>query len=137
MTAHEVLLNLLLDAQAFAVNAPYLQKEATVADTHSDADYAAMQRRMEQKAEAMSAAKLNTITAGKPGEQVLHEEQVGTILVRKLPDDPDCLRISIGEPHLVGPGAYVVIRGRTSSAIELLERALAALKVSSIEAAGD
>jgi len=115
-----------------------------MADTHDDRDLSGVReasedllQRMKQKAAAMTAAQTNTFTAGRLGETVLHEEEVGVFLIRKLPEDPDCLRVSIGEPSVVGPGAYVVIRGRTSSAIELIERALAALRVSRIESAGD
>lgn len=89
--------------------------------------------RLTKKAGEMTVEGSNTITAGAPGEKSLTEEQVGVFLVRRLPDDPDCLRISIGEPNALVPGAYVVIRGQLESAIELLERALCALKVSKME----
>jgi hypothetical protein len=109
-----------------------------MADTHRNRDHETeatddgVIRRLTEQAAAMSAAGTNTITTGKPGENA-EEEIVGTFLVRKLPDDPDCLRVSLGEPNVSGASAYVVVRGNIRDAVELLERAAAALSVSRLE----
>jgi hypothetical protein len=97
--------------------------------------------RLKKKAEEMTAERTNIITAGHSGEKQT-QEVVGTFLVRKLPDDPDCIRISIGQPTdwpspsgaLAEVASYVVVRGRIDDAIDVLERALCALKLSSVEA---
>lgn len=74
----------------------------------------------------------NHITAGAPSEKPLSESILGGMIVRQLPDDPFALRISIGDPSetLAGQGvlAYCVFRGDRKRVIELLSRALTAMR---------
>lgn len=69
-----------------------------------------------------------SITAGGPGEQELSRAVVGPFIVKRLPEDPLALRISIGQPH-AAEGAYLVYRGEPAANLALLERALAALRL--------
>lgn len=87
-------------------------------------------KELADKAKTMIADGRSTITAGAPDEEVIAEKLVGTIMVRRLPDDPHCLRISVGEGHRIADSAYLVFRGDPSDIESLLVRALAALRVS-------
>lgn len=81
------------------------------------------------RAEQMTEEGTNRITAGAPGEQPLGEIELGGIHVRRMPDDPLALRISVGEitrPRAIG--AYLTFRGGREQCIALLERALHALR---------
>lgn len=69
-----------------------------------------------------------SITAGAPGERALLDTVVGPIVVKRLPEDPLALRISIGQPHS-GAGAYLVFRGDPAAIRALLECALAAFRL--------
>ena len=81
-----------------------------------------------RRAEALTKAGLNRITAGEPGEEPLSEKDTGGVLVRRLPDDPLCLRVSMGEalPQLLG--SYCTFRGDPAECIALMERCLQALR---------
>jgi hypothetical protein len=83
------------------------------------------------KARDMTARGENIITAGAPGERPLASEYVGRFNVRRMPDDPACVRVSLGTLRGVPDGeedSYCVIRGRPLEAIALLEGALRALR---------
>lgn len=106
-----------------------------MADSHSNRDAWPQQdeiqeqiSRLVRRAEEMTERGENTITAGGMRglqELPLSEYDVGGMLVRKMPDDPDCLRVSLGDPA-PAPGAYLVYRGDIGAAIDLLSRALKA-----------
>jgi len=106
--------------------------------THDDADApkgmfkqfeeAVDMRKLEDLAARMTAAGDNQITAGAPGEEALWASQVGTIFVRRLPDDELALRVSIGEGHRISDSAYLVFRGDPHHVTELLERCLSAMR---------
>ena len=122
------------------VDYPNGHPEARRMQTHENRDFKDTPETAEDVVERLRkrAAEMNktggaSITAGRPGEQALAEEEVGQFMIRKLPDDKDCLRISIGEPAVVKLGAYLVYRGHTEDVIGLLERALCAIKASKME----
>ena len=93
--------------------------------THRDRD--AMIQELEERAKKMVEKGESQITAGKPGEEILDEWILDNIRVRKLPDD-SVLRISIGGQGILGVTGYCTFRGNHDSCIDLLERALGALK---------
>jgi hypothetical protein len=102
-----------------------------MADSHSNKDMpfdSEILRQLEGRVEKMTAEGSNTITAGMSGETPIWEYAVNGFLVRKLPDDPLCIRISIGRPNGNVPGNYVVVRGDYHEACEVIERALGALR---------
>lgn len=99
-----------------------------MAQSHDDRDFTPIPEAFLDRIRDLQERGGNRITAGAPGEQVLGEWQHGDVLVRKLPDDPLALRISIGQATGIGEGAYLVFRGGRAECIHLLERALAALK---------
>jgi hypothetical protein len=107
-------------------------------DTHRDADIPQELREkqdlemFERMARQMRESGASQITGGKEGEKPIAEYAVGTIYCRKMPDDPLALRISIGEGHNVKESAYCVFRGNVADVIELLDRALSALKASDL-----
>ena len=91
--------------------------------------------RLEHKAVEMTAEGTNQITAGRKDE-LLYERVVsvsgytGDFLFRKLTDDPDCIRVSIGQPipKSLPVAPYVVIRGDVGDAIRVVEGALSVLR---------
>lgn len=84
-------------------------------------------RQLEERAVEMSNSRLNEITAGRDGERVLLERQVGRVLVRQLPDDDlGILRISIGGGEKLH-GYYLVYRGDREAIREALRHALRAI----------
>src|SRR5438128_7229717 len=93
-----------------------------------DADQAAYER-LAELARKMTAEGTNRITAGAPGEHILEEKSRAGVCVRRLPDDPNALRISIGEV-IIGGGhgesAYLVYRGNEAAVTRLLVRGLTA-----------
>ena len=103
-----------------------------MAESHRDDDApeSAVLLALREEAQKLSAAGKNKITAGAPDEKPLMEESVGAIWIRKLPDDPLALRISIGEGHLMQDSAYLVFRGNDGDVLALLERSVAALRAS-------
>lgn len=84
---------------------------------------------LEKKAERMQSAKQSEITAGKEDEPILAEWKANGISVRHLPsDEHGILRISIGGGTTPLPLNYCVFRGNHSACIDLLNKALVALK---------
>ena len=83
---------------------------------------------LRRKASEMTARGENLITAGAPHERDLLAMHRGGFNIRRLPDDPLALRISIGEAHDKDiESAYLVFRGDPKTITALLRRALAAL----------
>lgn len=87
--------------------------------------------RLSKQAEENKKNGTGVIAGGAPHEKLIEEWQGSNgVQCRRLPDDPNgVLRISIGGgddiPIL---GDYAVVRGDVNDCIQLLERALAALK---------
>ena len=99
-----------------------------MADSHNDKD-AAIINSLTKRMHQMTAAGTNQITVGSPSESAIWEFEREGWLLRKMPDDPDCLRISIGEPFTSDKrGRYVVIRGSLDHAQRVLEEALAVVR---------
>lgn len=97
-------------------------------NTHRDDDFPGDDlEQLQKKAEKMLARGESSITAGRPEEEAIFSQQIGTIFVRRLPDDPLALRVSVGEGRL-SESAYLVFRGDPRDCIELLERGLSAMK---------
>lgn len=107
--------------------------------THDDRDFAGdEERRMREafgdlvaEAERMTADKLNTITAGDEGEEVVREMRINNVLVRELPQREtdgklNLSRISIGS--IPGGLAYVVFRGPIKEVKLAMKRARNALR---------
>jgi len=97
----------------------------------SDAETSSVLRQMFSNLEARAKDNLargdTVVTAGKPGEQALAEERIGDVSVKRLPDDPDCLRVSIGGPDIPNQFTYLVFRGHPKSAEEQIRRAYEAI----------
>jgi hypothetical protein len=86
---------------------------------------------LRDKADKMGAKGSSSITAGELNEESICEWQGSNKLhCRKMPDDEHgVLRISIGGgDHLPVTLNYCVVRGGIGQCIELLEKAIAALK---------
>lgn len=80
------------------------------------------------RADKMTEEGTNRITAGAPGESADNATVDGFGTISKLPDDPLCLRISIGELTMqVEPRCYLTFRGDARAVADLLRRAAAAL----------
>ena len=98
--------------------------------THRDGDF----RRnwldtLSKKADAMVKNKQSEITAGKDGEKPLAEWKHGKVTCRHMPDDEHgILRISIGGGETPFQTDYCVIRGKVGQCIDLLQRAIQALR---------
>ena len=88
----------------------------------------ALRKLFNDKAAQMTKAQLNTITAGITDEKPLYQEIDGGVHVTRMPDDPLAMRISVGAPHDLDEGSYLVFRGSPSKAIELLEQSIVALR---------
>lgn len=107
--------------------------------THNDSDFRksdlqSMLSNLKQEADKMTAEGSNQITAGKPGELSEFEFNHKGFRVKKLPDDENgVLRISIGGVPSDLDFNYCVIRGDRDQCIELLRKALKALKHSELE----
>lgn len=96
--------------------------------SHDDSDSNKALSALRKLAEEMTARGENLITAGAPSERVLLEMTRGGFAIRRLPDDPFALRISIGEAEqLHAFGSYLVFRGEPKAIVSLLRRALNAL----------
>ena len=99
--------------------------------THDDADARReFLDRLRDKANRMTAAGTNQITAGKAEEKPLAEWKFGGVFVRHMPDDEHgVLRISAGGgDHTPVPLNYCTIRGSVGDCIQLLEKAIVALR---------
>lgn len=87
--------------------------------------------RLRERADTMTANHQSQITAGKEGEESLAEWKAKGVFCRHMPDDEQgILRISVGG---CGEGApiemnYCTIRGGVGACIQLLEKAIRALK---------
>lgn len=81
---------------------------------------AAIRAMFSDLASAMTEAKLNLITAGKPGEKALYTDLIDGVRVTRMPEDPLAMRISIGKPHDLDEGTYFVFRGNPSKVISFL-----------------
>lgn len=95
--------------------------------SHEDSAAAEAFDALRKRAEDLTARGENLITAGAPHERAIGFTH-GGFLIRRLPDDPLALRISIGEAHeKYGESSYLVFRGDPRIITTLLRRALAAL----------
>jgi hypothetical protein len=83
---------------------------------------------MSEQATKMLKEGSSRITAGNLGEQVLFEKETDHTLIRRLPDDPGCLRISIGEANISTKHSYLVFRGDPHKCKLLLTRMLIAFR---------
>jgi len=93
--------------------------------SHSDSDF---MDTLKKRSEEMKGK--NEITAGEPDEKTLASWRSNGIEVRHMPDDKQKItRISLGGgPHTPIPVDYCVIRGTVGECIDLLEKAIKALK---------
>ena len=106
-----------------------------MAQTHEDQNHEAFKTRflsvLQERAVKAEQASASVITAGE-----LHEQELGSwkasngVHCRHLPDDTQgILRISCGGgEHLPVTMNYVVVRGKIGQCIDLVEKALAALR---------
>lgn len=96
--------------------------------THDDRDFSKQDglfEELKRRAVEMTAKRLNTITAGEPGQSPIAEWDHGSMHVTRLPEDAQgVLRVSIGGN--VGFG-YCTFRGSREACRCLVEQALAAL----------
>ncbi len=101
--------------------------------THEDETHRTeFMRRLTQRADGMVRDKQSEITAGTEGEEPLAEWKHKGVGVRHMPDDEQgILRISIGGGDTPVPLNYCVFRGSVGPCIDLLEKAIAALKAAS------
>ena len=86
---------------------------------------------LRERADKAEKAAASVITAGEQGEQELGSWKASNgVHCRHMPDDPQgILRLSIGGgDHLPVTMNYVVARGKIGQCIELLEKALVALR---------
>jgi hypothetical protein len=98
--------------------------------THEDSQHKFIAELRERAAKANTAA-ASVIAAGEKDEQELGSWKASNgVHCRHLPDDPQgILRLSIGGgEHLPVTMNYVVVRGKIGQCIELLEKALVALR---------
>ncbi len=78
-------------------------------------------------ADRMSREGTNQITAGAPGEKSISEKKHHGMTVTRMPDDPLCLRVSLGRADSINESAYLVYRGDPKEIAALLRVALAAI----------
>lgn len=118
------------DAERAAMEAlrKYVSEDESNATTEEKEDL----EKLKAVADEMVAKRESLITAGAPGEKEIFSKNVRScgvdILLRQLPDDPLCLRISIGEGHRIPGSAYCVFRGDLIKAIALLKQARVAMQ---------
>jgi len=101
-----------------------------MAMTHMNSNHSFLER-LRERADAAEKAAASTITAGTDAEQELGSWKASNgIHCRHMPDDEQgILRLSIGGgDHLPAKMNYVVVRGKIGQCIELLEKALVALR---------
>ena len=99
--------------------------------THENNSHGSFIAELQRRAEIAEKAKASTITAGDEGEQAICKWKASNgVHGKRLPDDPQgILRISVGGgDHLPVTMNYVVVRGSVGQCIELLEKALVALR---------
>lgn len=101
-----------------------------MAETHYDSSHrTAFMDRLTERASQMTRDKASEITVGKEGEEPLAVWNAHNVQCQHLPDDEQgILRISIGGGRMPVPMNYCVIRGDLGQCIELLERAMVALR---------
>lgn len=93
--------------------------------THSDE----WMKRLRKRAAQMKRDKAAEITAGADGEKPLAEWDAHGVGVRHMrPDEQGILRISIGGGDTPVPLNYCVFRGELGECIDLLEKAIKALR---------
>jgi len=68
------------------------------------------------------------ITAGKPGELKIEVGEYYGVYIIRRPEDPDCLRVSIGEVRDNKHSRYLVFRGPIKEIADLIQRAGRALE---------
>ena len=84
--------------------------------------------KLHQRASEMTRNKESEITAGRDGEEPLAKWKHGGVSVCHMPEDEQgILRISVGGSDVV-PLNYCVIRGDLGRCIDLLEKAIKALR---------
>jgi len=83
--------------------------------------------KLEPKAIDMTEGKENLITAGADGERELFCRRIGRITVRRLPEDPQCTRISVGGAPGLSRTNYLVFRGSSDEVRRLLQDAVDAM----------
>ena len=101
-----------------------------MAQTHEDQTHGFLEVLRDRAAKAEKAA-ASVIAAGEKDEQELGSWKASSgVHCRHLPDDPQgILRLSIGGgDHLPVTMNYVVVRGKIGQCIDLLEKALVALR---------
>jgi hypothetical protein len=99
--------------------------------THSDTAHTKFIDELRSRADKAEKASASVITAGEKDEKELASWKASNgVHCRHLPDDPQkILRISIGGGEdLPITMNYLVIRGKVGQCIDLLEKALVALR---------
>jgi len=101
--------------------------------THYDRNHERSMRefweRLKERADEAVDKRLSEITTGKPGEQPLASWRSHGVECVNLPDDEQgILRISIGGGHPHVELNYCNFRGDVGKCIDLLERAITALR---------
>lgn len=101
-----------------------------MAQSHADDLHPnAFMDRLTERADNMVRDKASEITAGKEGEEPLAVWNAHNVQCTHMPDDEQgILRISVGGGRTPVPMNYCVIRGSVGQCIELLERAIVALR---------
>lgn len=84
---------------------------------------------LERRAEGYAERGDASITAGVPGEPILAEERIGDVHIVQRPDDPDCLRASVGGLNFPDQATYLVFRGDSMAIEEQLRCAFNAISV--------
>ena len=98
--------------------------------THEDRDATSFMERLKERSEQMRSEGRSEIAGGKEGEESLAEWKSHGVYCRHMPDDEQgILRISVGggtdTPVKL---EYCTIRGSIGQCIDLLRRAIKALK---------
>lgn len=97
--------------------------------THLDNQHSDFIERLKERAAAAEQAKASLITGGNEGDEPLAVWDFANVQCKHLPDDEQgILRISIGGGQTPVPLNYCVIRGDLGQCIDLLSRALDALR---------
>ena len=111
-------------------DAPRMSKKLREMFLGEGADTDAEERlaRLQQRATKMLERGESSLTVGRPGESTLKEAIKYGVTLRRLPPDPDCLRISVGEVIGIPEGRYLVFRGDPKACLAILERAARALR---------
>ena len=100
-------------------------------DEHRPSEIQKFLSRLKERADETVKQAASQITAGKSGEKPIAEWEASGVHVKQLPDDEQgILRISTGGINhpTGGDFAYCVFRGRKEECIDLLRKALKALK---------